>query len=1577
MKMKFKKYLLASAVLALFSTSVTAQRVTDQLSRGLVAIPQGDKTGQDSRYGTTGSGIFVTWRILPSEYYDTKYNVYRDGTKVASDLTVSNYQDNSGAKTSVYKVVPVIKGTERNDLAAECKPWDHQFWSISVKPVLNRKGVDVTNGYSQTDGKYSLNDCSVADVDGDGEMEFVVKRRNDIGNLNTSGNTTDFNLHECYKMDGTRLWWIDMGPNMMSGPDEQFDLILYDWDQDGKAEAVMRGADNMIIHTATGKTIRIGDMSYCAPRDEYTHQGKEYLLYINGATGEPYGWDGSDNWTPQAFPLPRFEAGEAVDVNNATSAEYAAVWGASDTGHRSLKIYMGAPYFDGRNASIFLGRGCYTRHKFCALDVNPETHELTQRWRWNCYDSGSPWFGNGFHNYAIADVDMDGRDEVVFGSMIIDDTGYGLSTTGFGHGDAQHCGDFDPYRWGLEQFVCLENATSPGIAYTEAATSTLRYTTGGGADNGRCMAGNFYSSYPGAVGIDNLGISLVSDKAISALSGFSDDHKNMRVYWDGDLLDEFMDSPGVERSPTVYKAPGQKEVGTERSFPDSRCWMGQGNLNNSSKNNPCFLGDIIGDWREEIVSRTDDALIIQTTSYASPWGITSLWYDHEYRNGMAWQSVGYNQPPHVSFFLGEMEDITKEPPAVTLEGRTEVKGTINTTTDHLLISGYEDKNIAVTDGAEPYILTVNAPAWVKGTGSRQATSSTPKQPEQTVVTYTTTLTGGAFGGATRLVKQGEGVLVLPNVTEKHTGETNIWQGTLVFDGTMESSPVWLNRHTSLVSNGGNFMGGLKADYNAKIYPGGKDNVGNISASNLNLGFGSRIIFDGSNGVMDKVIANSMTIETKTDDAWIEFGPRFKSPVIEINYTGTLEPGTYELGTIASISGNVSDLVIEGVSKSVKTSLEYSEGKLLLVVEGMREPGEVTWNGTSDNNTWQQAVTENFLYQGETSYMASGDDVIFNDNAASTNITISGAVSPKTVTFNNDSRNYTFVGDSIVAGATITKNGAGTVTFNNFNHSGNTVINGGKVNVSMLANNSGQTWGSLGNSNSTITMNDGTTLVTNGTIITDQRLYVTGETTIEVPTSKSVIFNKAIRDNGSGNSIVNKTGAGSMELGTLSNTFTRLVVNGGTVVSNYNTSNQETLPKTVEFQNGVIWGANMEGGSGVSNTTNFVVPEGKSGTFYSSFRGTYTGSLTGKGTFNVYSGGVRAYFNGNWSGFEGTINVGKNNRQNKKSYEPVFYFGNSNGMPKAVVNIIDDTRADNQGKSIRAKQFGGTGALIGSGTWIVDSDEDFTLTTEVGITSERKDDYGGTIPVSASPLTKRGSGKMTMTEGNMNGVLTVDEGTVSFYKATPAALLNGQYATIVNDGGRIVGQGLLHSLTVNSGGTLIPCASLTSETTAGTITCNNTVTVNEGALVHFMVTARKTGSIKTTNLVMNGTVKFTHNTSFTEGYSKTLWTVSGTFSGTPTFDLPELPSGLEWDTSGLCNATGVLKVVKATGIKTTSNTGLKAIVEIYSFGGVKVGSYNSTVGTAKDDFFNRNMPAGVYILKIVDSEGGRQTIEVMK
>ena len=1539
-----KKFFLG-VLLGLVAVGASAQRVTDKLTRGLVAMPQGDKTGQDERYGVNGSGIFVSWRILPSEYYDTKYNLYRDGTLVAGDLTVSNYQDNGGSTGSTYRVVPVVKGVELTAQAAECKPWEHQYWEIPVRPVVNRQRVTVSG--------YSLNDCSVADVDGDGQMEFVVKRRNDSGNLNTATNKTTFNLHECYKMDGTRLWWIDMGPNLMSGPDEQFDLILYDWDEDGKAEALMRGADNMIIHTATGKTIKIGNMDYYAPRDEYTKAGAEYLLYINGETGEPYGWDGSDNWTPAAYPLPRFENGES---------DYAAVWGANDTGHRATKHYFGAPYLDGRNPSIFLGRGCYTRHKFCALDVNKDTHELTQRWRWNCYDGASPWFGNGFHNFAIADVDMDGRDEIVFGSMIIDDTGYGLSTTGYGHGDAQHCGDFDPYRWGQEQFVCLESAAVPGVAYTDATTSALRYTTGGGSDNGRCMAGNFYSSHPGAIGISGRAVSLVADKAIESLGGFSDDNVNMRLYWDGDLLEEFMDSPGAnERAPYVYKAPGQNEVGTGRSYANNRCWGGEGNLNNSSKNNPSFLGDIIGDWREELVIRQGDAsLRIYTSSYPSPWGITSLWYDHEYRNGMTWQSVGYNQPPHLSFFLGELEGITKEPPANTLEGRTEVTGTIQTTPDHLIVSGYENKTIAVSDGASPYILTVNAPAWVKGSGERQAVASTPKQPAQTVETFTTTLTGGAFSGATRLVKQGEGVLVLPNVIEKHTGPTDVWQGTLVFDGTMESSPVWLNRHTTLLSDGGKFMGGLKADYNATICPGGIDKDGTITTTTLELGFGSRIVLDAlalpsleGGWSFDKVNATALTIETKTADVWKNFGPRYKSPVLQINCSGPIDSGTYVLGNIGSVTGNVADLTIEGLGNSVKAALRHEDGKLLLVIDAMRPAGQVTWNGMTNNNVWQQGVGENFLFEGQPSVMAFGDDVVFDDQAAATSVTIKGAVSANSVTFNNELKSYTLAGDSIVGGGTLTKNGQGNLTFNNWNRIGASVINGGKVTVAMLANTKGQDWGSLGGPSAPVTLNDGTTLVTNGTIITDQTLNVSGEATVEVPSGKSVIFNKAIKGSGA---TLNKTGAGSMELGTQANTFAKLVVKAGTVTSNYSSSNAETLPKTVEFQGGTLWGANMEGGAGVSNTTNFIVPQGKSGTFYSSFRGTYNGTLTGSGTFNVYTGGVRAYFNGNWSAFEGTINIGKNNRQNKKAYDPTFMLGNTNGMPKATVNVLANARLDNQGKSIRVLKFGGPGALVGSGTWIVDCDEDFTLTTEVGITSERKDDYGGTIAKSTSPLTKRGKGKMTMTEGKMNGVLTVEDGTVAFYKVRPSALFNGANATVVRGTGRMVGQGMFNSLMAQSGAEVMPCGSAVNETKPGTITVNNALTVNSGAVVNFLVNASKNSTLEAKTMTFNGTVRLTlmDDRELKVGDELKLWTVSDTFSGTPKFDLP---ADYTWDTSRI--SEGVLVV---SGIGTGMNPALADTdpLNVYDLKGRLV----LRQATATDTW---GLPAGIYV------RGGRKVV----
>ena len=1549
------KKLLFLAIVALFSVSTAqAQRVADKLTRGLVAIPQGDKTGQDDRYGVSGVGMFVSWRKLATEYYDTQYNLYRDGTKLnATPLSVTNYQDNAGKATNKYKVVPVVKGVERTDLAsAEVTPWAHQYWDIPAADVYNRAGVNVTS-------QYSLNDCSVADVDGDGEMEFVVKRRNDSG-LNTEDNTTTFNRHECYKMDGTLLWYIDMGPNLMAGPDEQFDLILYDWDQDGKAEALMRGADNMIIHTKSGKDIRIGDMTYYAPRSEYTHEGAEYLLYMNGETGEPYAWDGSDNWTPAAYPLPRLEQGESSYT----------VWGSADTGHRSCKHYFGAPYLDGRNASIFLGRGCYTRHKFCALDVDKQTHQLTQRWRWNCYDSSSPWFGNGFHNFAIADVDMDGRDEIVFGSMIIDDTGFGLSTTGYGHGDAQHCGDLDPYRWGLEQFVCLEGANVPGIAYTDGMSSTLRYTTGTGGDNGRCMAGNFQNSYPGAVGI-SLGIdaiSLVADKVIGGVNYSNMNFVNVRLYWDGDLLDEFMDSPGTARSPFVYKAPGQTEVHTGRGYANNRCWGGSGNLNNSSKNNASFVGDILGDWREEIVNPVGKALRINVSSYESPWGITTLWADHEYRNGMTWQSVGYNQPPHVSFFLGELEGITKEPPAWVLEGRTEVAngGTIATTDNHLLVSGYENKTISVADGASPYILTVNAPAWVKGSGAQQAISSTPKQPARTIETYTTTLTGGAFSGATRLVKQGEGILVLPNVTEKHTGATDIWNGTLQFDGTMETSPVWLNRHTTLISEGGKFLGGLKADYNATIYPGGKNKVGAVTASKLELGFGARVVFDVNGATFDQLNATTLALEDKTsDDVWVKFGPRYKSPVFEFAISGEVQPGTYDLGAVDALTGSLNEVIVEGFPTNRKTTLVYADKKLQIVVEEAREASTAVWNGTADNTIWQQAVSENFLIDGVATYSTDGDKVVFNDDAATTSVQIRGAVSPSEVVFNNATKTYIVSGDSIVGGAPITKNEKGLLTLNNINHSGNTVINGGTLVAALLANNSGQTWGSLGDVSKTITLNDGATLRTNGVIITDQRLNIDGDVCVDVPSGKSVIFNKGIRGAGA---TLSKTGAGSMEMSTETNTFGKLIIKAGTMTSNYASNYKESLPPTVEFQGGTLWAANNEG-TNINNSADFIVPTGKTGTLYGGYRSTYTGSLTGGGTFNVYTGGVRFYLDGDWSEFTGTVVAGMNNRQNKKSYNPVWEFRNANGLPNATLNVQDKVQVSNSGKDIELGSLKGTGYLVGSGKWILNNAQNLTLSTiHVGVPAVFNPGLGD-VAVQTSPLVKRGAGKLTLsTLGNINGPMTIEEGTVTFNDSKLATYVNGSNLMTINGSGRVVGQGLIRQLVMNEGAELVPCGSAYIETTPGTIQTMARTVVRQGAVVNYLIRSTTSQSkLLPYTFEMNGTVKVTLVNGYVPaaGDEFVLWETTNTYSGTPSFDLPDLPEGLYWDVAGVAQKNGVLRITtEPTGIgRMASDAEVKC--EVFTLSGAKVASFTSTKGAAADEARRQGLQNGTFIIKMRD------------
>lgn len=1472
-------------------TAAFAQRTVDKIDRGLVAVK-------------TTSGVFCSWRILGEEYYDVTYNIYRDGTKLnAQPLTVSNYTDRSGTTSSKYTVEAVVRGTAQQASAA-------------VTPLANA-WLEIKPDHGKLSGTFVPNDATAADLDGDGQPELIVK----FDHANTGDDT--YTVIEAYKLTGEKLWWINCGRNMGDFQNNEINIAAYDWDLDGKAECVMRAADGTIIHTADGEKITIGDASKNYRPNEsgqwFVHDGAEYLLYMEGATAKPYQIGPSSHPNYIDYPLRRLEADES-------SLDKA--WG-DGYGHRSSKYFFGAPYFDGRKPSIFLARGIYTRHKMIAYDVDAATHQLTTRWTWNNNTPGS-WYGQGYHNYVVADVDWDGRDEIVFGSMTIDDNGKGLATTGLGHGDAQHVSDFDPYRHGQEFFGCNED--HPGNNLCDATTRKILYRFTAGNDDGRAIMGNFSNDFPGCQGVSARDPNLISSVAYGALTEGTKGNiaQNFRIYWDGDLCEESFNGSGSHDTEGVIIKYGSGVIANLT-----------GSLtNNYTKATPCLQADLFGDWREEVVMRTaDNNIRIYTTTTPTKWRNYTLWHDHQYRNAIVWQMNGYNQPPHVSYFLGELEGITIAPPPLINTGRVEVvnNGTIGSEGNgqHLLLSETNDMNVTVADGAAPYILTDYAPSWTQGSGNSS---------NITTVTYTHTLTGGALTGEMRLVKQGDGTLIMPTANHTYTGNTDVWAGTLVSNGTIENSRVWLNRHTTLITEGGTFKKGIHADYNATILPGNDGTIGQLTTDSLILNFGAVVAFDldAATHQADAVNATVIQVEKKN---W-KYGPAYATPVFRLNLmnandTDANGEGKYLLGEVKDIKGSIDDILIEGVN-NMKCALSHEDGKLYVTLTTY-QAGAVVWTGESDNK-WDVDETANFesVEGGDKRAFVPGDAVIFDDNASSTLVTITGKVAPSSVVFNNNSKTYYLNGDSIVGNATLAIKGTGKVNINNDNRFAVTDITNGKLYVKTLANTIGQDYGALGGTAAKINITNNAVLGIADNVTTSQTITVgEGDATIEVATGKTLTMNTGIKQSGS-NRVLTKTGAGTLALGS-NNTVSKLVIKQGTVTDIID-GGYNQLPVTVAFEGGTLSDSNSEGMPGNTNKTNFVVEEGKTGTLICDPRCDYTGKLTGKGTFTVNAAGVRNYFKGDWSGFEGTLIPAY---QKRGSYDPSFDFSNAYGLPKATLKLNADVTFNNNGNAVTIGKVQGTGTLAGTGTYYIgDDNEDLIFTA-----------------YSNSKIVKRGEGTMKLLNlGRIKAALEIKAGTLTFNQSSLADLVIGTNQLTVNGSGKVMGQGLLSSVSVASGGTIAP-RSLYSETNPGTIKVNGLASVAAGATADFLISNSKNSQMQTKYITLNGMVKVSLTDDFQPkaGASYTLWTASASFSGTPKISLPELPAGFAWDDSELLTKEGVLKITATDGIQQIGDS-QEVVCEVYSLTGQKLHTFTAR----KSDITQRlsaQLRSSTYLVKM--------------
>ena len=1524
-----KKLLATSALALLVSMGANAQRFTDKLDRGLVAVK-------------TTKGVYCSWRIQADEYYDVKYNLYRDGTRVnAEPLEVSNFTDASGSESSQYTVKAVLNGVEQQASKA-ATVLGNNYKEIIIKHDKSLKAT------------YEPNDACCADVDGDGEVEILMKFTNKEegeqlypknGPTIDGVETKEYSMLACLKQDGTVLWWVNCGPNMGDFQNNEQNIVGYDWDMDGKAEVVMRLEEGSTVHMADGTTYTIGAdgkngtswKNYREPKasgsvEWFTHYGKEFLWYCEGATGKPY--------QCIEFPLKRLEDGEK---------DLKAAWG-DGYGHRSSKYFFGAPYLDGKHPSIFLGRGIYTRHKFIAYDVDPKTHDLKVRWKWTNNQPGSPWYGQGYHNYIVADVDWDGRDEIVWGSMVIDDNGKGLSTTGLGHGDAQHIGDFNPYIHGQEMFACNED--NPSNNYRDATTSKIYYRKTDTNDDGRCLAGNFYNDFPGAVGhsAHDTPISTVTNDHVSTnTNGLS---MNFRIYWDGDLLEECFNNTEVTK-------PG---VGTIATFLGAYS-------NNGTKATPCYQGDIFGDWREEVIERTaDNNIRIYTTNEPTKWRNYSLWYDHQYRNGMVWQPCGYNQPPHVSYFLGELEGITIAPPPLTTTGREEVGSSISKALDgkHALLATTGDATVSVAEGASPAIFTDNAPSWVQGTAASECRT---KDTEIKYTYYTHTLTGGAFTGGMRLVKQGDGTLVLPNVKQTYTGKTDVWAGTLQFDGTMESSPVWLNRFAELNSNGGNFKGGIKADYGSVIRPGGKESIGTLTTSSLDLGFGARVVFDAKDGNVDKLVAAKMSIEKK----YWKNGPQYNTPVFE--FATAPAPGTYTLAEVGELTGKLSDIVVEGLDGH-KFSLEYTDGKIILNLSDTRDSESCVWTGEK-GSVWDLMSTENFSSSDK--MFVTGDELTFNDDAATSNVSIAEDVTPGNLYFKNNKKVYSLAGKgSILGEGSLNVVGTGTVYVKNTNkYSGGTNVKGGTLIPTTLANKDGLEYGSLGAADNTITLsNTGILKVTTG--MTASHPIVLGEDGGVINNTGTLILNGGIRKGSGKNRDLYKMGAGTLQLNSTAD-FDVLYINQGTV---YDFQDGHFSGKTIVLNGSkVVLLASNSIYSSNSDNVNIEVPKGKSGIWYPDGRCDYTGKLTGEGTIDIYGTWIRCPFKGDWSKFAGTINA---KRGNKNAYEPSFDFNNTYGIPLATLNVDSRFTKDyafcTNGKSFAIGALTGTGYISNGGNFGSGAN---TLTIGGKNTNF---EFKGSI--NGSNVVKNGTGIWTISSENVLAnakSLKIVDGVVKLNKATATSSMTAPTVLYVRNEGELRGVGCTYGVSLLKGGILRPGSNAETAQTNNTGVINILKNLNAVVGSSIYVNKTKADSISVNaytgskspawaflnvggNAVLNGTIYVTYKDTWTPAvgdYVRVL-DCAGSISGNPTFELQALPAGLEWDTTPFLS-TGTIRVAVSTGIKEVGLDGGSFKADVYTIGGFKLTSLMTTKATMMSDLKNRGLAAGTYIVRT--AQGG--------
>ena len=604
--MKRKSIIIAVMAVGLLFTvagAATTARYMEKLDRGLIAVK-------------SGSGYYLSWRLFGTDPLDNTFgfNVYKGTAKLTATPIVTStcYQDNS-AGTGTYTVKPVTNGTE--GAASEAAlALDQNYLTIPLQCATG----------------YHAGDASVGDLDGDGQYEIVLKEEENPVD-NTSEVTTGQPKLTAYKLNGTKMWRIDLGINIREGA-HYTQFMVYDLDGDGSAEIACKTAP--VTKDCLNNYLKLGPAAGADQTADYRGsdgritKGPEWYTIFSGKTGA-----------------------ELATVDYIPGRGNLSGWGGiggnngNDNGTNRVDRFLACvAYLDGERPSVIPCRGYYGRSVLAAWDWR--NGKLTNRWTFDSQDGTNPYSGMGNHNLSVGDVDQDGNDEIVYGSMCVDDNGKGLYTTMLRHGDAMHLGDLDPDRPGLEVFGIHENeaviAGLPGwgAALYDAKDGTIIYGWDKAVDVGRGCADNVTAIRGCQCWWSSAGLmSCKTGQSVGATPGST----NFVIWWDSSLVRDLLNNNSISKygGGNLLTASGCSSI-------------------NGSKSTPCLSVDIFGDWREEVIFSCGNDLRIYTTTMPTTNRIYTLMHDPQYRLSIAWQNVAYNQPPHTGFYLGY--DMTLPPP---------------------------------------------------------------------------------------------------------------------------------------------------------------------------------------------------------------------------------------------------------------------------------------------------------------------------------------------------------------------------------------------------------------------------------------------------------------------------------------------------------------------------------------------------------------------------------------------------------------------------------------------------------------------------------------------------------------------------------------------------------------------------------------------------------------------------------------------------------------------------------------------------------------------------------------------------